>query len=534
MQQLEILHKRNLFIYFSLTIVFSIYFITVIAGIFEYHHFYPFIAGIVIMLVGILFCFKIPPSIMRFILLSVWDGLIVCSIISDQKIFALYWFLFFIIMASIYQSFIITMIVSLCSAVQAAFLLFFFFRSLHLPSSSVNQMYMFFLLLIVTLGTIQIIYIRQFWKTAEQHNLERERKLSSQEAYLQLFFEQAEEAIAVFDLDEKIIEVNPAFERLYGWSREECIGCSLPLIPPANKVAAQERVKRLLEGESFHLLDTQDMRKDGTIFDAQISLSPIYNEYDEMIAFSVISRDLSLIKENERLMMQSEKLKLAGEMAAEVAHEIRNPMTVVSGFVQMITADKESPYYGYTDLIQSEIERIDTIISDFLILSRPQADTYKPVDICSLLDEVTKLFSIELHNRRIHFFMEMEEKTAFIFGNANQIKQVFINLLKNAMEAIEKEGSIHILLRKDREHIIISLKDSGIGIPPHLLERIFEPFYTTKSTGTGLGMMITNKIITEHMGGITICSKEQVGTEVSISLPLLPSDKESLNTQQMS
>lgn len=525
MQQLEILHKRNLFIYFSMTVAFSIYFITIITGIFKYNHYYPFIAGAAIILVGILFRFKISPTVMRFILLITWNSLIVLSIISDPQIFALYWFLIFIIMASIYQSFIITMIASLCSTIQVAFILFYFFESMYLPSSAVNPLYIFVLLLIVALGTIQIIYIRQFWKTAEHANLERERRLSSKEAYLHLFFEQAEDAIAVFDLEEKVIEVNPAFERLYGWSREECIGRSLPLVPPVNEVAARERLKRLMKGERFHLLDTQDMKKDGTIFDAQISLSPIYNEYAEMIAISVISRDISLIKENERLIMQSEKLKLAGEIAAEVAHEIRNPMTVVSGFVQMIASDKDSPYYSYTGLIQPEIERIDMIISDFLVLSRPQANTYKPFDICPLLDDVAKLFSFELQSRHIQFFMETEEKTAVILGNANQTKQVLINLLKNAMEAIDKEGSIRILLRKEKKHIIVSLKDSGLGIPPHLLERIFEPFYTTKSTGTGLGMMIANKIITEHMGTITICSQEQIGTEISISLPLLLSDK---------
>lgn len=525
MQQLEILHKRNLFIYFSMTVAFSIYFITIIAGIFEYSHYYPFIALAFIVLIGILFWLKIRPTIMQWILLGSWNCLIVFSIVSSHQVIVFYWFLFFILMASIYQSLITLMITSLISSVQAAFILFFFFEPTYLPPSAVNQMYIFFLLLIITLGTIQLLYIRQFWKTAEHASLERERKLSSKEAYLHLFFEQAEDAIAVFDLDEKIIEVNPAFERLYGWSREECIGQSLPLVPPANTEAAKERSRRILLGESFHLLDTQDMKKDGSVFDAQISLSPIYNEYAEMIAISVISRDISIIKENERLKMQSEKLKLAGEIAAGVAHEIRNPMTVVSGFIQMMTADKDSPYHSYMGMIQSEIERIDTIISDFLILSRPQAETYKSIDIRLILDEVIELFSLEFDHRRIHFSMDGEEKRTVINGNANQIKQVFINLMKNAIEAIDYEGIIQLRLSNDVNHLFIHLKDSGVGIPPHLLARIFEPFYTTKSKGTGLGMMITHKIITEHQGTITIDSQEQIGTEIFITLPLLPSEE---------
>lgn len=522
MQQLEILHKRNLFIYFSMTVAFFNYFISILAGIFKYSHYYPFIALTAIVLIGILFCLKISPTAIQIILLSTWNGLIVFSILSDQQIAAFYWFLFFILMTSIYQSFFITMIVSLSSSVQAAFILFFFFEPTNLQPSAFHQVYIFFLILIVTLGIIQILYIRQFWKTIEHANLERERKLSSKEAYLHLFFEQAEDAIAVFDLDEKIIEVNPAFERLYGWSREECIGNSLPLIPPSNIAAAQKRVTGLMKGESYHLLHTQDVKKDGTIFDTQISLSPLYNEYAEMIAISVISRDMSLIKENEKLVIQSEKLRLAGEIAAGVAHEIRNPMTVISGFIQMMASDKESPYHSYTSLIQSEIARIDTIISDFLILSRPQAETYKPIDVRLLLDEVIELFSLEFQSHHIHFSMENKEQRSLINGNANQIKQVFINLIKNAIEAIDCEGRIQLKLSNDQDQLFISLQDTGTGIPPHLLERIFEPFYTTKSKGTGLGMMITNKIITEHSGTITIHSQEQIGTEISITLPLLP------------
>lgn len=524
MQQLEILHKRNLFIYFSMTIAFSIYFITIIAGIFEYSHYYPFVATASIALIGLLFFLKISPKVIRITLLCTWNFLIVFSILSNQQIIAFYWFLFFILMVSIYQSFIITLTASLGCSVQAAFILFFPFEPTYLPSSAVHEMYIFFLLLIVLLGTIQLLYIRRFWKTVEHTHLERERRLSSTEAYLHLFFEQAEDAIAVFDLEEKTIEVNPAFERLYGWSRKECIGHSLPLIPSANSAAAKERINRLLKGESFHLLETQDMKKDGTVFDAQISLSPIYNEYDDIIAISVISRDISLIKEHERLVMQSEKLNLAGEIAAGVAHEIRNPMTVISGFAQMMASDKDSPYYSYTGTLQSEIERIDTIISNFLILSRPQAETYKRIDLLVILDEVIELFLLEFQSRQIHFSIDAQKQRTIINGNANQIKQVFINLFQNAIEAIDYEGKITLTLSNDDDHLFIHLMDTGAGIPPHLLKRIFEPFYTTKSKGTGLGMMITNKIITEHMGSITLRSQEQVGTEISITFPLLPLD----------
>ncbi len=523
MQQLEILHKRNLFIYYSITIGFIFYFAGVIAGLFE-SGYYPFVAIALLVLLGILFPLKIPPRAMRVVLLVTWNALIVSVILISQHALAFYWFLFFILMTSIYQSLFITMIVALWGIIQTVIILIFLFEPRDLLPSATNQIYIFFLFLVCAIGFMQILSIRHLWKTVEDTNLEKERQLTSTEAYLRLFFEHAEDAIAVFDLDDKIIEVNPAFVRLYGWTREECIGHSLPLVPPKNEADAKERLKRLLEGERFHLIETQDMKKDGTLFDAQISMSPIYNSYGDMIAVSVISRDISLIKENERLVIQSEKLKVAGEIAAGVAHEIRNPMTVISGFMQMMGSDEKSPHREYTGLIQSEIERIDTIISDFLVLSRPQADTYKPVDVGHLLDEVIALFSFEFLNRRIHFSLETDGKHTTINGNANHIKQVFINLIKNAVEAIDQNGQLLISVSNDEDDLCIFIEDSGIGIPAHLLDRIFEPFYTTKSKGTGLGMMITHKIIMEHQGLISIRSKEGAGTEIAIRLPLLPED----------
>ena len=520
MQQLEILHKRNLFIYYSITIGFAFYFAAVVAGLFECGYLL-YVAIAIILLLGILIWLKVPPRAMRVLLLVTWNALIVSVIFISQQALAFYWFLFYILMTSIYQSLFITTIVSLWSIIQTAIILFVFFEPKDLLPSATNQIYTFFLLLVCAMGFMQILSIRHLWKTVEDANLEKERKLTSTEAYLRLFFEHAEDAIAVFDLNDKIVEVNPAFVRLYGWTREECIGRSLPLVPPQKEAEAKKRFQQLLEGKRFHLIETQDMKKDGTIFDVQISLSPLYNSHGDMIAVSVISRDISLIKENERLVIQSEKLKVAGEIAAGVAHEIRNPMTVISGFIQMMIADEKSPYREYTELIQSEIERIDTIISEFLVLSRPQANTYRPVDIRHILNEVTALFSIEFQNRLILFSLEADGKCTTINGNANQIKQVFINLIKNAVEAIDQDGQILIRISSNEDHVCIVIKDSGIGIPPHLLDRIFEPFYTTKSEGTGLGMMITTKIIQEHQGVISISSQENAGTEVVIRLPLL-------------
>ncbi|MET1013916.1 MAG: ATP-binding protein, partial [Paenisporosarcina sp.] len=353
-------------------------------------------------------------------------------------------------------------------------------------------------------------------------HLSMERALESKEGYLHLFFENAKDSIAVFDLEERVIAVNPAFERMYGWTRDECIGNKIPLIPPEYIEASIERVQRVFAGETFHFHETKDMRRDGTYFDAQITLSPIYNREGVLVAMSVISRDISYKKEAERILVQSEKLKLAGEIAAGVAHEIRNPMTVISGFIQMMNQDKKGPYHSYTQLIQSELERINLIISEFLVLAKPHVTSSKEFMVEEILNDVLMLFRPELNLRAIELKEHVNSMNTFVKGEPNQVKQVFINIVKNAIEALGENGQLEVStdveLYNARE-ITIRFKDNGAGMSPDVVKNIFEPFFTTKQTGTGLGMMISEKIIKEHGGAIHIESKIGKGTEVSISLP---------------
>jgi PAS domain S-box-containing protein len=387
-----------------------------------------------------------------------------------------------------------------------------------------SEYFLIFLLIVCIISLLQIFYVKRIWNKVEKATLDREFNISSKEAYLRLFFEQAKDAIAVFDLEDRVIAVNPAFEKLYGWTKHEAIGKFLPLVPPENITGAEQRAKIIKNGQSYRLFETQDMRKDGTIFDAQISLSPLLNAHEEIIGMSVISRDISYIKENEHLIVQSEKLKLVGELAAGVAHEIRNPMTVISGFVQMMNEDTNSPYYEYTKLIQKETERIELILSEFLVLSRPQVKQLAPILLSETIAEVVQFFQYELQQKSITLeVLNYVEKRIKITGNENQIKQVIINLIKNAIEAISQNGTITITLKlsDDEREVIIAIEDNGSGMPTDILEKVFEPFYTTKTKGTGLGMMIIKKIIVDHDGKITITSIEDIGTEVLISFPVI-------------
>ncbi|WP_339197894.1 ATP-binding protein [Solibacillus sp. FSL R5-0449] len=523
MQQQEILNKRNLLMvitYFFSTLIF----ITVIATQL-FKHPYSFLGisiGSCIMLIA-LYYLKTPPKVLQIILICTWHITVFLFNYQNVSILSFYTFIWVIATLTIYRSYIISFINIILVFIEIYILNTLSMIPYHSFNSDDQLLLFSFLMAICIMSIGQSFLIKQIWLKLEKNAIDREYYLNSKHAYLHLFFEQANDAIAVFDLEDRVIAVNPAFEKLYGWSKEEALGRVLPLIPPENEEESKQRKDDLMLGKKYRLHETTDMRKDGTFFDAQISLSPILSPHGEIIGSSVISRDISYIKENENLILQSEKLRLVGELAAGVAHEIRNPMTVISGYVQMMNEDPDSPYYEYTKLIQNETERIELILSEFLVLSKPQANQYAPINLAEALSEVVQFLQYEFQSKAISLKIINEFLNITILGNKNQLKQVFINLFKNAIEAINEDGSItlQVCKSKDEKEIRIQIIDTGCGIPQHVLDRMFEPFYTTKTNGTGLGMMIINKIVQDHQGSIQIKSKQHVGTEILLTFPIM-------------
>ncbi|MFC6038123.1 ATP-binding protein [Paenisporosarcina macmurdoensis] len=521
MDKTLLLHKRNrLFIQlFALGLLFHTLLSLFIPN--EHATSVPIIAILYCLALFILFKLRINNQFLQGLILAGLNGYIFYINVETPYYVHLILFVFPLIVASLYHSITASLILLPITVIE---ILYLFYTYFHLFEQSIEFVDLYVILLFVILisvtAIIHSLLVRKTWFKVEEQQSSLERALDSKEGYLHMFFENAKDGIAVFDLDARIIEVNPAFELLYGWSREECIGKSVPLVPPENSEAANDRIKRVLDGESFNSLETIDMKKDGTFFNAQLTLSPIYNKCGEMVAMSVITRDISYRKEAEKLIIQSEKLKLAGEIAAGVAHEIRNPMTVISGFIQMMNEDDQHPYQSYTKLIESELERINLIISEFLILAKPHVTTIKEFNLEKIIQDVVLLYTPEFNLRGISFAESWNAPNVVVAGEQNQIKQVFINIVKNAVEALEKEGSLHIYSTLEQDGFIgIHIQDNGPGMTQEVQKQIFEPFFTTKTTGTGLGMMISQKIIQEHGGKIIINSQVNQGTLVSILLP---------------
>jgi len=522
MENSQINKKRNrLFIHLFAFGVFT-HTLTSLFIPFENESSIPYLAIIYCTILYILQKTNLSNHIQQILILVGLNGYILYVNIESSYYINIMLFVFPLLVASLYHSIVPSLILLPVTLIEIIYLFNNYFDSFVTKIEYGDLYVILIIMVLITLTAIlHSLFIQKSWNRMMEQQFNLERALDSKEGYLHMFFENAKDGIAVFDLESRVIEINPAFEKLYGWSREECIGKQVPLVPPENVEDAKKRFHQILKGESFHSIETKDMRKDGRFFDAQITLSPIYNKNGEMVALSLITRDISYRKEAENLIIQSEKLKLAGEIAAGVAHEIRNPMTVISGFIQMMNTDDQHPYQVYTKLIESELERINLIISEFLVLSKPHVTSTKEFSLEKIAQDVVMLFNPELNLRGIVLSESWDAPIALVIGEQNQIKQVFINIIKNSIEALEGGGTLQVSTDLDNEgYVCIHIRDNGAGMTQDVVKKIFEPFFTTKSSGTGLGMMISQKIIREHGGKIVIDSRVNKGTEVSIYLPV--------------
>ncbi|WP_042356426.1 PAS domain-containing sensor histidine kinase [Bacillus rubiinfantis] len=223
----------------------------------------------------------------------------------------------------------------------------------------------------------------------------------------------------------------------------------------------------------------------------------------------------------ERKENEVQKLELVGTLAASTAHEIRNPLTGVKGLIQLLSekyTDKEDHYYF--DVINSELNRINEIVSEFLILGKPTAQILETVDVTETLYELKPLIHSEANSHNFECYWQLPQQPVYVRCVKDQFKQVILNLTKNAFESLTISGKLEMNLNVFTGYCKLQIIDNGKGISEEELEKIFLPFYTSKDTGTGLGLVICKRIIQSFNGKIEIRSKEGSGTTAEITLPI--------------
>ncbi|MFC7392827.1 PAS domain-containing sensor histidine kinase [Scopulibacillus cellulosilyticus] len=347
-----------------------------------------------------------------------------------------------------------------------------------------------------------------------------EEEIHDSERKYRLLVEHSQDTIGIMTHDGHWIYINHGAKRLLGVTRPgEVIGKTLyDYIHPKEHDRLSEQLSIIKKtNDPVEVQDLRILRTDHETRQVEVKFIPTSDKDRKTI--QVVMRDITKRKKAEELLQQAEKLTVVGQLAAGIAHEIRNPLTAIKGFTQLLESSTEN---RYVRVILQELDSIENIVSDLLILAKPQVAQTEKTDLIYLLNRTVTLLNAQAIMKNIEILTDYEIEFLEIECEPDQLKQVFINVIKNALEAMENGGKIFIKLRFIREdRILIRIIDQGVGIPPDRLEKIGEPFYSTKEKGTGLGLMICQKIIQSHQGTMNVKSTLQKGTTVDITLPTL-------------
>ncbi|WP_316570272.1 PAS domain S-box protein [Neobacillus sp. YIM B06451] len=363
-----------------------------------------------------------------------------------------------------------------------------------------------------------------FRDISESIKLERELK-KSRELY-RVIIENTTDLISIFKNNRKktFLFASPSHEKWFGRPPEQIVGRSLYDFISDEEAASFSVLLQQFERTGEPILFEKEMRTvQGDTIYLEYNVSPIYNDSNEIETFLAIARNITDRVRNEAALRNLDRLSIIGQLAAGVAHEIRNPLTSLKGFSKLLhggtSAEKQEEYL---DIIQNELERIDIIVNEFMSLAKPQAIVFKRAQLYSIIESTINILQPQalLHNVQVK--TNYPATNIEMMCSENQLKQVFVNFLKNAIEAMPDGGNVYIkvqLVKKNR--VLIKFKDEGIGIDPEIIGYLGTPFYTTKDKGIGLGLTVSNKILQEHGGKMKIDSQAGIGTTVSVELECL-------------
>jgi len=337
--------------------------------------------------------------------------------------------------------------------------------------------------------------------------------------------ENTNEAFITIDEGHKVLFFNKAAEEIFGYSREEVAGHDLDVIMSPtcsrnHREAVTRYVKTRIPRRIGHESEIMATRKNGDTFPGSISFS--VTEVDGRLFFTGIVRDMTESRALREKVMRSERLASLGQLVAEITHEIKNPLMMIGGFLrQLVRAIDDEKNLKKLNIITEEVKRLEDLLADLREFYLAKTITSEAVNIKELLQEIYLLVREDCKRKNIQTELTIDERAALVAGDKGRLKQLFLNLVKNSIEAMGEGGTISVQTRLSEGQVEITVADQGSGIREKDRGKIFSPFFTTKSRGTGLGLCIAKRIIDEHEGSsLSVKSEEGKGTSVKISLPL--------------
>src|SRR6266853_5759876 len=364
-------------------------------------------------------------------------------------------------------------------------------------------------------------------------------RLAQEKGFLETVFNAIQEGIIVTDAKGRITYLNDAAGELFGLASSDAIGKRLDervrgldweslaqsegpvtrdmeIFYPANRFINFYIVPLLIGHREAGDKIGKDAVRDESFRDGAT----------EQVGHAVILRDITESRRSAQETIESERLNALTLLAAGVAHEIGNPLNSLNIHLQLIEREarkldgaKGAELQESVEVARAEINRLDSIITQFLRAIRPTRPQLRPENINTIVEDAVRFFALEIKYRDIVVEQELRSDLPLLELDRDQIKQAFYNVIKNSFEAMKSRGILRIRTDLDESHVIVRFTDTGGGISAENLSRVFEPYFTTKTSGTGLGLLIVRRIVREHGGELSIESSEGKGLILTIRLP---------------
>jgi two-component system sensor kinase FixL len=351
----------------------------------------------------------------------------------------------------------------------------------------------------------------------------RARTVQEQEdgARWRAIVESAVDGIIVIDHRGQIESFNPGAERMFGYRAEEVLGHNVSMLMPEPHASQHDRyIERYLETRVPHIIgtgrDVEGRRKDGTRFPAHLSVGEIVQ--GNRRKFTGIVRDLTDRVNLETRLREEAGFARIGELAAVLAHEIKNPLAAVSGAMQIL-GEKLSASED-REIVEEALRRVDALnalVTDLLLYARPPKPHFVLLEPAALVDSLIAFLRMDPAWRAIT--CRVEGRAPLIMADVELLKVALQNLLLNALHAMDGRGQLGVVMSEADRMVTIDVVDSGNGIPPDVQPRLFTPFFTTKARGTGLGLATVRRIARAHHGDVRVLETSPAGTTIRLRLP---------------
>jgi len=330
--------------------------------------------------------------------------------------------------------------------------------------------------------------------------------------------------IMIFDTNYRLVEISDMACQILGHNRECLLNKQIDQLFETITGDFQLVTSSLLSGTVVR--NHPVLWQNGTKrYDLLIDSNMLRDSSGSIAGAYIIVKDVSNLRFLEAQLQRSDRLAMIGQIAAGTAHEIRNPLTSIKGFIQLLQSSLESRKLerevGYLSIVKSEIDRINELVNEFLLLGKRKDISYRPTSVAQTIHNILPIIMSEanLHSITVNYLVA--DNLPPVHADSELLKQVFLNICKNAIEAMDEHGVLTIVERPGDDQVIhIDIHDTGSGIPDYLMDKIFDPFFTTKENGTGLGLAICQRIVHDMGGQITVSSGSE-GTTFTISLPAM-------------